>query len=197
MEIKVLLSIIGTGIAVISYIPYINNIFNGSTKPHAFSWFIWALLGYIAGFAQLADGGGIGASVVLTTSTISLAISYFALRQRAIKATRGDWVALIAALATVPLWVITKQPLLSVILVSFIDIVAFWPTIRKSFNSPQHETLSTQLLSAVKHCISMAAQQNFTFVTLLYPGSLAVMTILFSCMLIIRRTQLKPHSNKR
>ena len=56
MDIRVLLSIIATCIAVISYIPYLKDIWTGRTKPHAFSWFIWALLGYIAGVAQLSDG---------------------------------------------------------------------------------------------------------------------------------------------
>lgn len=190
MELKIFLSILGTGIAIISYIPYISHILSGKTKPHAFSWFIWALLCFIAGFAQISGGGGVGASIVLTTGVISVAIACFSLRQRAVKITKGDWLCLIGALLAIPLWVITKRPLLSVILVSLIDIVAFLPTIRKSYHAPHQETLSTQVLSAVKHCITVAAQQRYTLTTVLYPGSLAIMTIFFTLMLIKRRAQL-------
>lgn len=150
MDIKVVLSIIATGIAIISYIPYLKDTWSGKTKPHAFSWFIWALLGYIAGAAQLAGGGGIGAMIVLTTSTISLFISLYALKKLGMQfITKSDWAGFTIALLAIPLWIITKGPLLSVILVSLIDILGFWPTMRKAFNAPHDETMSTYLLSTI------------------------------------------------
>jgi hypothetical protein len=187
MTLKIVLSLIATIIAIISYIPYIRDIRSGKTKPHGFSWLIWALLGYIAGFAQLEGGGGVGAIVAFVTATISLWISIMSIRGRSVKITKGDWISLGAALVAIPLWILTKQPVLSVILVSIIDVVGFWPTIRKSYLAPHGETLSTYSLSTLKHCLTVAAQQKYNLVTTLYPGSLALVTGLFVMMLLVRK----------
>ena len=37
-----------TVIGVVGYVPYFRDIFRGTTKPHPFSWFLWALLAGIA-----------------------------------------------------------------------------------------------------------------------------------------------------
>jgi hypothetical protein len=187
MQIKVALSVIATIIAVVSYVPYIRDIKRGKTKPHAFSWLIWSLLAYIAGFAQLKAGGGVGSSVALVTATISLWISFIAYKDGSVRITTGDWISLAAALAAIPIWLITKQPLLSVVIVSIIDVVGFWPTIRKSYNAPEQETLATHWLSTVKHCLTIAAQQRYNWTTVLYPASLAVTTGLSVIMLLVRK----------
>jgi hypothetical protein len=96
---------------------------------------------------------------------------------------------LIFAVAAIPLWVLTKRPLLAVILVSLIDIVGFWPTIRKSFYAPHKETLSTYSLSTLKHCLTVIAQQKYNLTTVLYPASLAIMTGGFVIMLIVRKNR--------
>ena len=43
------------------FVPYILSIHAGRTKPHAFSWIIWALATFVVFLAQLADRGGPGA----------------------------------------------------------------------------------------------------------------------------------------
>jgi hypothetical protein len=190
MHIKIIISFIASAIAVVSYVPYIKDIKSGKTKPHGFSWLIWALLGYIAGFAQLDAGGGFGASVALVTATISLWIAFISIKGKSVVITKSDWVSLIFALLAIPIWIFTKQPLLAVIIVSVIDIVGFWPTIRKSYSAPQKETLSTYYLSTLKHVLTVIAQQSYNLTTVLYPASLAIMTAGFVAMLVVRKKQL-------
>jgi len=46
-----------SGLAIsISFLPYIRDIFSGMTKPERISWLIWAGLGLISLFSQLAKG---------------------------------------------------------------------------------------------------------------------------------------------
>ncbi|HUQ84696.1 MAG TPA: hypothetical protein VM077_00075 [Candidatus Limnocylindrales bacterium] len=196
MELKLIMSIAATTIAVISYIPYIRDIRLGKTKPHVFSWIIWALIGYIAGFAQIAAGGGTGSFVALVTATISLLIAIIALNDGSVKITKGDWISFLAAMSAIPIWVITKQPLISVIIVCLIDLLAFWPTMRKSFDLPNQETLSTQILSTTKHLITIAALQNYNLITVLYPFTLAITNAVFIIELIMRRAHYSNQSQK-
>lgn len=190
MDFKLLLGCIATGLAIVSYIPYIRDMRRGRTKPHAFSWLIWAVIAYIAGAAQLAGGGGWGSMVALTTGTISAWIAYYSFRHRAITIVASDWVSLAAAFIAIPLWLVTKQPLLSVVIISIIDLVAFWITIRKTYNLPYSENLPQNLMSTIKHLLTIAALRQYSWVTVLYPASLAVTTAGFCIMLLIRRSQL-------
>ena len=131
--------------------------------------------------------------IVLTTSTISLAISLYSLQKFGMQfITKSDWVVFFASISAIPLWIATKDPFYSILLVSFIDVVAFWPTMRKAYNFPYDETFSTHFLSTIKHILSMAAQQHYTFITLIYPASLAITTAVFVMELIVRRAQVRP-----
>lgn len=190
MDIKIELSIIGTAIAIISYIPYIQGMIKGKIKPHSYSWFIWAVLGFIAGFAQIAGGGGIGAIISLSTAVISLGIAAIGYKDVKEHITRSDTISLVFSLLAIPLWVITDGPLASVILISIIDLVGFWPTLRKAYNKPWDEGLPTFLLSTLKHAITIFAQRQYNLVTVLYPASLAALTGIFVVMLMVRRAAL-------
>lgn len=160
-------------------------------KPHAYSWFIWALVAYIAGFGQLASGGGWGASVALVTATISLAIAVISYRGVRKSVTLSDKISLFATLSAIPLWAITKDPLLSIVLVSIIDAAAFWPTIRKAYRKPRDEGLFTFVLSTIKHAITVVALSTYTLATVLYPASLGLLTLFFVIMLLFRRRAVK------
>jgi hypothetical protein len=197
VDYKVLLSIIGTVIAIASYVPYIRGIRSGKIKPHPYSWLIWAVLGFIAGFGQLAGGGGIGALIVLVTALINLAIVAVSYKSARENITKGDTISLVFALLAIPLWLITKGPLLSIVLISIIDAVGFWPTIRKAYHKPWDEGLPTFLLSGIKHVISVFAQERLNTVTVLYPASLALLTFTFLGMLVVRRAALPRPKNRR
>ena len=197
MDIKLALSFIATGLAIISYVPYIRDMLRGKTKPHAFSWLIWSIIAYIAGTAQLRSGGGFGSMVAFTTGTMALWISYYSLRHRAIAISRGDWVCLILALCSIPLWLVTHDPLLAVITISIVDLIAFWITIRKTYRLPYSENLTQNVLSTLKHILSIAAQRRYNWVTILYPLSLAITTAGFCTMILIRRSQVAPPDHKK
>ena len=185
MDIKLILTVIAITLASVGYIPYIRDILRGKTKPHAFSWFIWSIDSYIGGFAQLSKGGGIGSFIAITAATVSLWIAYMGYKRSGIKYSKSDWICLTISLLAIPIWVITDEPLLAVIIISFIDVVAFWPTIKKSMKKPGEETLGTYVLSTIKHSLAVASQQQYNLVTVLYPATLAISTG-FLVLLLIR-----------
>jgi len=61
MEYKIIFGSIAVGLSFIQYFPYIRDILRGTTKPHAFSWFVWGLPALIVFAAQALKGGGAGA----------------------------------------------------------------------------------------------------------------------------------------
>ncbi|MDB5181403.1 MAG: hypothetical protein JWP13_166 [Candidatus Saccharibacteria bacterium] len=175
----------------VSYVPYFRGILAGKTKPHAFSWLVWSMVNAIAFFAQVSSGGGAGAWVTGFTTLACAAVTMAAMRNGWSHITRMDWVFFAGSLAALALWLVTKDPLGSVILVTIIDILAFVPTLRKSYHKPDEESASLYALSAVKFAISLAALSALTLTTVLYPLSLVVTNGLFAALILWRRNQFK------
>lgn len=193
-EQKAILGIIAIIIAVISYIPYFKDMLSGKTKPHAFSWLIWAVLNGIAYVGQVHDKGGAGSWPLGFTAVAMVAIFLVSLKKGEKDIRPFDWFCLVAAgLAIIP-WLLTDSPLTSIILVTIIDLLGFMPTIRKVYNRPFEETLSTHILSTIKYGLILLALQAYTAVTVLFPLAVFIADGLLVALIIVRRKQVGPRS---
>lgn len=188
-EIKTLLGAIAIGIAIISYVPYFRNIFAGKTKPHSFTWLVWAVLNGIAFAGQIQGNAGAGAWAVGFTTLATFSIFVLALKMGEKDIRRFDWICLVSAFLSLIPWIITNDPLVSVILITIIDVFGFLPTVRKSIAKPHQETVTTFALSTVKYGLVVAALQEYSVITLLFPLSIAILNGLFVVLLLIRRKQ--------
>lgn len=190
MDYKTLLGFTATAIAFVSYIPYFRDIFSGKTKPHAFSWFVWGILTAIAFVGQMVGGGGAGAWVTGFTAIVCFSIFIAGLIKGRKNIVFIDWISLFGAGIALYFWYITKGPLISVILITIIDALGFFPTFRKSYFKPFEETMSTYFLSGLKFVFALFALDKFSVITALYPLSLVIMNWVFVVMLIMRRKQI-------
>ena len=168
-EIKTIISLFAVLLSIVGYIPYLRDTVKGKTKPHVYSWFIWTLLTGIVYGLQVGSGAGVGSWVTLAVTIIGFVVFLFGMYNGEKDITATDSVFFILSLVALFLWLIAKQPILSVILVSLIDMLGFAPTIRKSWNKPYSETLFTYELGAFRHGLSFFALQNYNIVTWLYP----------------------------
>lgn len=184
---KELIGFIATIIAIYAYWPYLLGILKGRTKPHIFSWILWGFLMGVACAAQISEGAGPGAWVTGYFSVSSLAIALLAIRKGERHIMRSDWATFVLALAAIPLWLATDDPLGAVILVSGIDILAFVPTIRKSWRKPDEEVAQTYVLCVASLGLSILALESANLVTVLYPAVLVIMNGLLSLIILVRR----------
>lgn len=189
-EIKTILSVAAVLIAFVSYIPYFRDIFSGKTKPHAFTWLVWGILNAIAFAGQVADGGGIGAAAVGLTAVALCSIFVLALFKGDKDIKPFDWVCLSGAFLALLLWPLTNSPLITIVLITIIDVFGFLPTVRKSYQKPFEETLSTYALSILKYGLVVLALKSYSVVTVLFPLSLVILNALFVLLLFVRRKQL-------
>jgi hypothetical protein len=184
---KSIVTILAIVIALIGYIPYIRNCILGKTKPHIISWFTWSLVSYLAFGIQLFNEGGVGSFVNLVMGIICTIILILGLKNGTKDIRKIDIVAFVLALIAIALWLIAKQPLLSIILVVFIDLMSFLPTMFKGWRKPHTETAVTFLLSGIKNGMSIYALESFSLVNVLYPAYSALTNIFFVLMLLVRR----------
>jgi hypothetical protein len=176
---------------LVSYVPYLWGMHRGRVRPHAFTWFLWGLLTAIAFAAQLSDGAGPGSWITGATAMVSLAVSVGAWRQsRLSNVLPADWYFFLAALAAIPLWLLTKTPLYSVMVVTVIDALAYVPTFRKSWQRPEQESVVTFTLGSIKFLLGIAALPEQTLISSLYPWSLVATNTAFVAMTLYRRYRL-------
>lgn len=141
----------------------------------------------ISYFAQLAEGAGSGSWLTGSTSLICLLLFLLSLQKGEYSRTRLDWISLAFGLGAIIPWVLTKDPLISVILVSIIDALGFVPTTRKSYSKPHEETISMFFVSGLKWILSLFALQVFSPVTWIFPTTLIFTNWGFMIFVLYRR----------
>jgi hypothetical protein len=189
MNFKVIVAIISVLLTLTGYTFYFRDIFAGKTKPHAYSWLVWASLTAIAFAGQISDHAGPGAWVTAVTAAISFIIFVIAIQKGEHNITRSDKLNLLGAAVALFLWFFTSNPLSAIILISIVDFLGFLPTIRKSYHKPYEETLISYVLAGTKFILSIIALDHYSATTWLYPASLIAANAFFVSMLIIRRRQ--------
>lgn len=182
-----IITILASLLGLYAFYPYIRDILRGKTHPHVFSWVVWGLLMIIAFFAQVSEEAGPAAAVTGIFALLNLVVVALALRHGERTITRGDWVMLATALLAIPLWLATKNPVWSVVLISMIDVVAFIPTFRKSWGKPGEETLQTYILCGASFALSLLVVEAVNLSTILYPATLMTTNAVFVAMVALRR----------
>ncbi|WP_417222146.1 hypothetical protein [Amphritea sp.] len=181
------LKLIFSGLAIlltfVAFVPYIRSILRGNTRPHVFSWFIWGITTVIVFFAQLEAQGGIGAWPIGLSGVVTVGVAVLAFLKRAdISITRTDWVFFTIALASLPFWYLTSDPLWTVVVLTLVDLLGFGPTMRKAYGFPHQENQLFFLSFMLRNVFVILALEHYSITTVLFPLSIAVAC---SCLLMI------------
>lgn len=186
---KELLSVIAIALTFAASAPYVYSILKGATKPHVFSWVVWGTTTFVVFLAQLKGKGGAGAWPIGVSGVITIFIAMLAFTKRGdVTITKTDWVFLATALSSLPLWYITSDPLMAVVILTTVDVLGFGPTIRKAYHQPQSEPLNFYALFAIRNLFVIMALEQYSLTTVLFPAVLGL-TCLFIITLLMHRRQ--------
>lgn len=184
-----------SGIAVVltfvGYIPYMRDTIQGKTRPHVYTWFVWGLVPFIIFALQVSDNAGAGSYVTLASGVVCMIIFGLGLRQGKKDITLIDTALFISSFIALGLWVFAKQPLLSTTLLVSVDVLAFIPTVRKSWNRPEEETVFSYVVTAVRHGLGIIALERYTIITAAFPVTWTIVNTFFVLFLVLRRMRLK------
>ncbi len=189
-DYKFWLMAMGIALSANNYYYYFKRTMAGDFKPHMFSWGIWSLLGVIAFSAQYSENAGYGMwqnafmSLGLTIITI---LAFFKGNKTYV---RSDWVCLAFALSAIPLWIITQNPLWSILLITVIDVVATVPTITKSWKNPHQESSRAFGMAALICGLSIVSLDVFNMITTFYMATITLLNVFLAVMILYRRKTL-------
>lgn len=194
---KEVLGLIGVGLVVLAYVPYIIDITKGRAKPHPFSWLIWTITSVSIFTLQLLHGSGSGAypSGIVTVFALTVAILAFSRGKFVVKAL--DIVCLGLALVGVVLWLVIQQPVLSIALLLLVDVIGFIPTVRKGWHAPYEDSLSLWGISFMRHFAAFMAINKYNFITILNPAVWMTLNLGLCFVLVTRRMDIEKAKNRK
>lgn len=177
-------------LATARYGTYFYTIYRGQTKPHAFSWMLWGVVTGVGTLAQFDLNGGPSAYALafVSITCLMIAVLSFFIGER--DYTKSDWFALVACFVAVPLWQVTNNPLIALVLIMAIDALTYWPTIRKSFHKPDTEPPISYGFAGMRYFLMLFAVPDPTWQTLMYPFFLMITDWGFAIYIVIRRWQM-------
>ena len=184
---KEIFSLTAVVLTFVGYIPYFRDILKGKTHPHVYSWSLLTLLTILIVAQQIAGGAGIASWVTIVAGFMSLGVVFFSFKHGKKYITTSDTAVAILSLIAMGLWLVIHQPIISVILVVIADMLAFFPTVRKSWHAPYTETLSLYVTNTLRFTLALLAVEHYTILSSLWLTAWVTANGLFSVMIVVRR----------
>lgn len=193
---KILFGGISAIVTVVGFIPYVYSVFRKKTKPHFFTWLVWGMLTGIIFAIQLSQDAGPGAwgiGVTAATCIVIMVLSFFWGEKTG---TLFDWLALGVSMAAIPLWLATSDPTFSAVLVTFIDVAAFYPTVSKTYKNPWGEHLFYYWIWLIKYPTSILGLNVINVANAVYPAVWGIIGVAFLAMAYYRRFMLNREKSR-
>lgn len=184
---KETVAIIAALLAIAGNLPYLWDILKGRVQPHPYTWMVWTIVSGIIFFGQVAKGAGIGALPTAASEVFTLIIFLFSLKYGFKGITKVDTLFLIFALSGVGLWVLTKDPTLSVIIAVSIDLIAFVPTLRKTWRYPATETPILYGSNVLRHTLALFSLQAYNIATTLHSIAMIITNTAMTLIILLRK----------
>lgn len=180
-------------IAIAGNVPYVLDVVRGKVKPHAYSWFVWSIVSCIVFFGQIEKGAGVGAIATGASEVFTIIIFFLSLRYGFRGATKSDTVFLAIALLGIIPWILTKDPTASVVIAAGIDVVAFIPTLRKTWRHPDTENPYLYLSNVARHLLALFSLQAYNVATTAHSIAMLATNAAMTVIVFVRGAKRPAH----
>ena len=188
---KEIIGAIAVILTFVAYIPYYRDILKGKTRPHIYSWSLWGLLTILLVALQIKGGAGAATWVTAAAGLLCIGVVLFSLKNGKRDITKSDTVVAILSLLAIGFWLIADQPVISISLVIIADMLAFIPTVRKSYFDPYSETLSLYVTNALRFALAFFAIEHYTYLSTSWIVAWVIGNALLSVLIFVRRKQVR------
>lgn len=186
---KELFAILAALLVIAGHAPYVRSMLRRTIEPHPYTWFVGAVISSIVFAGQYFGGAGIGILPTAVSALFSLSIFLLSFRYGFRGITKFDTALLALAILAIGPWLLTDDPTLSVVFAVGIDLIAFVPSLRKTWLRPQSEPRLVYAVNLVRHSFALMALEAYTLVTALH--SIAMLAASGTMLLLIKRRSLR------
>lgn len=184
--------IIGILSAVIfasGYIPYIISILKGNSRPHPVSWVLWAVIGAVTFYFSILVGAKETLPLALLNFLMPCTVAVLSLKYWKGGFSLFDYSCLALSFGAIVVYIFFHSAVFSLSLNLLADILAYLPTLRKTFRDPASEDFFTWLLFVVGYSLSIvAAIPHFTYGIAVFPIYLTAFGLCMLALILRKRT---------
>ena len=157
--------IFGAILNLIGSTTYVVATIRGNTKPNRISWFLWAVIPFIAFSAELSLGVGLQSLMTFMVGfgPLMVFIASFVNRKSVWRLTAFDFICGGLSVLGLVLWLLTEQGNIAIALSIVADGLAAVPTLVKSYKAPGTESSTVFLLGGVSAAITLTTIDYWTF----------------------------------
>lgn len=168
------LAFLSLAIGLGCYIPYGVDIARNKAIPARSARIMFTILLIVALVLQHDLGSGWALAVTIGEATGSIGILYLALQKGVGGLSRLDVVCYTLLLVAVLVWVTTQNAFVALHVAILADVVAFVPTVVKTWRWPESETPFFFAAGVIAPLLSIAAQPQITYAVALFPAYLSL-----------------------
>ncbi|MEJ0072942.1 MAG: hypothetical protein WDN27_02540 [Candidatus Saccharibacteria bacterium] len=178
--IKIIASVLATGIALIAYVPYLIDMFRGKNRPHLYTWISIFLVTAVVAYIQLIGGAGVGAIPTILGVGVDGVILFYCFRFGTKDVVWMDKICLaISVIGVISYAALHSRPIISLAIVTVAEIISFIPTFRKTRNDPYSESLPSYYLLLLKLGLILVALQKYNLLTVSYSALWILVFVVF------------------
>lgn len=189
VAMKETLAILASALAIYANWSYMSDVLKEKVKPHPYTWAIWSIVSGVIFFGQLIKGAGWGVVPTFFAEIFTILIFIFSLKHGFKKVRPVDHLFLfIAILGLIP-WYMTKDPTVSVVIVTLVDLIAFMPTVAKTWTKPRSENPYFYEMNTVRHIFSLLSLQSYNIATMFHSCVMVFANLMIPIELKLRRNK--------
>jgi hypothetical protein len=194
--VKMLLSKSGLGLLSLAimfaaYTIYIRQtVRDKQIQPHPVSWFLFGLATSVAFLAQWVRGAGPGSWVTATTSVVCFIISGLSFFKNRWELSWSDGISATLTVSALFAFFYAKSAMYAAIFATSADVAGYFPSIKKGWQKPFNDSVSSFTLNSVKFIPAIFALESYSLATCLLPITLVFMNGGVATLLLIRRQRL-------
>jgi hypothetical protein len=184
--VKDLLTIIAGGFALGGYVPYAFDIVKGRAKPARAARIMFVFLLVITILQQLSVHSG--TLIAFTSGELigSVAILALAIKYGVGGFAKLDLFCYALLVVDVIVWLVTGNALIALHLSVLADLIAFTPTLVKTWRKPKSETPLFFMTGIIAPILNILATGRYTYAVLLFPIYLALANLVETLLIVIR-----------
>lgn len=182
-----LLVLTASFLAIMGNVPYLRDVITNKIQPHPYTWLVWSIVSAVTFFGQLVKGGGMGSVPTGIAEAFTIIIFVFSLRYGFRNIQKRDTYFLAVALLGLIPWAMTSDPTMSVITVVGIDVVAFLPTLRKTWRRPKTEKPILYAMNVCRHVLTLFSLDAYNIATTLHSIVMIVTNSLMTLFMLLPR----------
>ena len=162
--------VLAGALSLAAFVPYVADIFRGTTKPDRACWLIWSVLASISGASNLYEGAStsmlfVGSQVLATLVIFSLSIRFGSGHLLG----RTNLVILSVAAVGVICWAFMETAVYALAVSIGVSALGGVSTVWKVYNAPNSETMSAWIVLLIAACLGVFSVGSNDPLLLAYP----------------------------